>query len=147
MTMNKYMILFGVLLLNGCGALYVKNAPDSTSQTGFEVLSTQSRGEQADRFCGGFTLTTSQAETFFNRGKEIDTITMHNEYDWLNCYVEGRLSNKALGFNNCSYSIQAAGTAEIQCGSDKAHICGCNDCDDLLRLNSRDRLSLNSYEQ
>jgi len=136
-----------MLLLNSCGTLCVKKTPDSTSQTGFEVLSTQSRGEQADRFCGGFTLTTSQAETFFNRGKEIDTITMHNEYDWLNCYVEGRLSNKALGFNNCSYSIQAGGTAEIQCGSDKAHICGCNDCDDLLRLNSRDRLSLNSYEQ
>ncbi len=133
MTMNRYVIFLGILLLNGCSALCVKKAPESSSQLAFEVLSTQSRSEKSGRFCAEFTLTKAQAETFFNRGKEINTITMHNEYDWLNCYVEGRLSNKALGYIDCRYSIQAGGTAAIQCSSDKAYIWACDNCDDLLR--------------
>lgn len=133
MTMNKYVILLGILLLSGCSTLCITPSPESTRQLGFEVLSAQSRSKSEDNFCAGFTLTASQAEAFFNRGKEIDAITMHNKYNWLNCYVEGRLSNKALGFNNCSYSIQAGGTAAIQCSSDKAYIWSCDNCDDLLR--------------
>lgn len=86
-----------------------------------------------DSFCADFKLTKTQAATFFNRGKEIDASTMHDNYDWLNCYIEGKLNNKALGFENCTYSIQAGGAANIVCKGGKAYLWACDNCNDLLR--------------
>lgn len=131
--MNKKIYTIFFLILSACETGSTTNMLENKTNIGFEVLSTQARSEQKNNFCAGFKLTQAQTAAFFNRGKEIDAITMHDNYDWLNCYVEGKLNNKALGFINCTYSIQAGGTANIACGEGKAYLWACDSCDDLLR--------------
>lgn len=131
--MNKQLYMMALLTLSACGNDGVDTMPASKANTGFEILATQPRSEQKDSFCADFNLTQTQAAVFFNRGKEIDATTMHDNYDWLNCYVEGKLNNKTLGFENCTYSIQAGGTANIVCEEGKAYLWACDSCDDLLR--------------
>lgn len=131
MKKQVYMIL--LLILSACETDGVNQKTESKKNIGFEVLTAQTRSEPKDRFCADFELTQTQTEAFFNRGKEIDAVTMHDKYDWLNCFVEGKLNNKALGFANCTYSIQAGGTANIVCEEGKAYLWACDSCDDLLR--------------
>ena len=122
-----------LLTLTACETDSRNNVPETITNTGFDVLSTQPRSEEQDSFCADFKLTQNQAAAFFNRGKEIDATTMHDNYDWLNCFVEGKLNNKTLEFENCTYSIQAGGTANIVCAEGKSYLWACDSCDDLLR--------------
>lgn len=125
--------MIALLTLSACGNDSVTNIPQSIANSDFDVLTTKPRSEKKDSFCADFKLTQAQAAAFFNRGKEIDATTMHDNYDWLNCYVEGKLNNKTLGLENCTYSIQAGGTANIVCAEGKAYLWACDSCDDLLR--------------
>ncbi|PCK08640.1 MAG: hypothetical protein COA42_08175 [Alteromonadaceae bacterium] len=103
-----------------------------SNKRSFSVTEVHARSEHKSSFCSGFTLTTTQAEAFFNRGREIDGITLHEKFDWLPCYVDGRISNPELNMNHCPFSIQAGGTASIRCDGGKAFIWACDQCEDLL---------------
>ena len=133
MMMKKTTVLLGVILLNGCGSLSQKPIVEGDTESKFTVLSALSRSDSAESFCFDFNLTLPQAEDFFSRGEEINASIMHDQYDWLACYVEGRLNNMALSANNCTYVIQAGGTATIECDADQTYIWACNNCEDLLR--------------
>ena len=131
--MKKTTVLLGVILINGCGALSQRPIVESGATSKFTVLSALSRSESVEDFCSDFNLTVPQAEIFFNRGKEISAKTMHDKFDWLTCYVEGRLTNESLSIQSCTYAIQAGGTATIQCDPGQAYIWACDNCEDLLR--------------
>ena len=70
-----------------------------------------------------------QANTFFKKSKIIDAKTMHDEYDYLPCYVYGTLSYRN---ESCHWEIRAGGTGLIQC-PDQEYIIACDKCDELLK--------------
>jgi len=90
--------------------------------------------DQANSLCEKFNLTENEAVEFFKKSKEVDGITIHNEYDYLPCYVKGTISlvhNKAT--KSCEFTIRAGGTAELLCPNEEAKFYACKKCDDLLR--------------
>ncbi len=119
-----------MLTIVGCETS-VPNTPISAKNT-FIVTSANSSNDGSDLFCKDFNLSQSQAEKFFNRGHEINGIELHQSYDWLNCFVKGSLSNTELNMKNCSYSIQAGGTAAIVCQNSLSVLWACDTCEDLL---------------
>ena len=85
--------------------------------------------EEENAFCKEFSLNAQQAKVFFRKSEIIDAKTMHDNYDYLPCYVYG-----TLGYNNetCNWEIRAGRTGLIQCpGQD--YIIACDSCDELLK--------------
>jgi hypothetical protein len=96
----------------------------------FEKIAITGKGsDEMNAFCKDFSLTTRQAETFFEKSKQIDIKTFHDQYDYLPCYVTG---TAVLEGNQCGWEIRAGGTAEIDCNGD-SYILACSQCENLLR--------------
>jgi len=90
--------------------------------------------DQPNSLCEKFNLADNEALEFFKKSKEVDGIEIHNEYDYLPCYVKGKISvdhNKIP--KKCEFRIRAGGTAELTCPNEEAKFYACKKCDNLLR--------------
>ncbi len=101
----------------------------------FTNAKTTSHGsDQPNSLCEKFNLTNIEALEFFKKSKEVDSIKIHNEYDYLPCYVKGTISaNHNKTTKNCAFTIRAGGTAELTCPSEETKFYTCEKCDTILR--------------
>ncbi|ARB27889.1 hypothetical protein F7R12_00880 [Pseudomonas tolaasii] len=74
-------------------------------------------------------LNEQQVVAFFRRAEQIDARTLHNEYDWAPCYLEGKLKFQGQA---CSWQVRAGATGQIECSTTEQYF-GCNDCGDLFK--------------
>lgn len=94
-----------------------------------QVLRTSSEHSQ---LCGGFDLTNAQAEQFLNRTRVITAQEMSDHYNFLPCYVEGRVAMFGDVGQECDFSIHAGGTAELNCEDGGRYIYVCDTCEQIL---------------
>ncbi len=83
-----------------------------------------------DDFCSGFQLTETQVRAFFGGAQIITPRELHDEYDWLSCYVKGIVRDAHGGFE---WEIRAGGTARLNWCDGRTVLLGCKDCEDGFR--------------
>ena len=69
-----------------------------------------------------------RAAAYFRRAQLVDFRTIHDQYDWVECYAEGSLVEKG---RTCSWKIQAGGVGIVDCAGETRYV-ACRHCDDLL---------------
>ncbi|CRM40766.1 hypothetical protein [Pseudomonas sp. 58 R 12] len=69
-----------------------------------------------------------QVAAFFKQAELIDGRTLHDEYDWAPCYLEGTLKYQGKA---CIWRVRAGATGEIECPA-TAQYFGCKDCGDVF---------------
>ncbi|WP_200904652.1 hypothetical protein [Pseudomonas trivialis] len=119
--MNPWLCSFSVwLLLAGCAAAH--SDIDDISISGFH-------SEEPER-CrpSDVALDEQKVVSFFKRAVPIDGRTLHDEYDWAPCYLEGTLSYQG---KSCMWRVRAGATAQISCAATEQYF-GCKDCADLF---------------
>lgn len=79
------------------------------------------------------TLDERQVASFFKRAEPIDARTLHDEYDWAPCYLEGTLKSRG---KVCTWRVRAGATGEIECPITEQYF-GCKSCADLFEEASR----------
>lgn len=85
--------------------------------------------DQGGEFCKDFTLTTDQVGQYFKQAREVTFKQLHDEYDYLPCFVKGTLLRQALA---CEFEIRAGATAELNCNNDKPYFYVCTTCNTLF---------------
>ena len=120
MVKDLLIFFFSGLMLLGC-----MTPPDDRTNTVL-VMTVDTAGVDGTKsdICAGFTLTDSQAQSYFYRSIEISAKEMHDQYDYLPCYVRGKceIYGKA-----CEWEIRAGGTASVDTSSDH-YLFGCKNC-------------------
>ena len=69
-----------------------------------------------------------QVTSFFERATNIDGRTLHDQYVWAPCYLEGTLNYQG---NACKWRIRAGATGELECEAREQYF-GCSVCGDLF---------------
>ena len=69
-----------------------------------------------------------QVASFFKLAERIDGRTLHDDYDWAPCYLEGTLKYQG---KVCTWRVRAGATGEIECPATEQYF-GCKDCGDLF---------------
>jgi hypothetical protein len=86
--------------------------------------------DRPDPICEGFRLTPHQAEEFFAKAKPISPEQMHNEFEYMPCWVSGRT---VRGSQTDTWKIRPTGIAEVGRADGSSQLLGCWECDDLFR--------------
>jgi len=95
------------------------------------VVRVTGRGsDQAGAFCSDFRLSDQQAQQFFVRSAIITEKQLHDDYEYLPCWVEGTITT---GADTATWKIRAGATAEIQRADGTTERRGCQECDDLFQ--------------
>jgi hypothetical protein len=92
------------------------------------VIVATPKPHEAD-MCRGFSLTESQVKTFFHKAAVLDTDTLKKTYQWSPCEVQGHLLYQDQKF---LYTVNAAGTGQIEVAPGTYINFGCNVCQDLF---------------
>ncbi len=69
-----------------------------------------------------------QVASFFKRAELIDGRTLHDEFEWAPCYLEGTLRYQE---NACTWRVMAGATGAIKCSASEQYF-GCNSCSDFF---------------
>lgn len=69
-----------------------------------------------------------QIASFFKRAERIDGRTLHDEYNWAPCHLEGTLTYQGKA---CTWHVRAGHTGEIVCPGVQQYF-GCKTCYDLF---------------
>lgn len=88
--------------------------------------------------CGGFSLSDAQAEQFLNRTRVITAEEVRDHYNFLPCYVEGRVSMFGEIGQECEFSIHAGGSAQLRCENGGRYLYVCDTCEHLLSGGEKD---------
>lgn len=70
-----------------------------------------------------------QVASFFKRAEPIDARTLHDEYNWAPCYLEGTLRYHGEA---CAWRVRAGATGEVKCPAAEQYF-GCQACGDLFK--------------
>lgn len=92
--------------------------------------------DKPNSLCQNFQLTDQEAVTFFTKAKQVSAIEIHDQYDYLPCYVKGTIAIKKASSPQkaiCDFNIRAGGTAELTCNNEETVFYGCKTCDKLLQ--------------
>lgn len=92
------------------------------------VIVTTPKPHDAD-MCRGFSLTESQVKSFFRKATVMASSDLKQAYQWSPCEVQGHLLYQDQKF---LYSVNAAGTGEIEVAPGSYISFGCNTCQDLF---------------
>jgi hypothetical protein len=120
--LGKALVALSVLGLLGCQSV-------PTSAEGAYVV-TATGEDQPKSVCEGFRLTEAQVKSFFKRAKVITEKELHDEYEYLPCWVEGTVTK---GTVKDTWRIRAIGIGEIRHQDGRRELVGCKDCDDLFQ--------------
>lgn len=104
----------------------------NTADKPFQNTQVFSAGSERGQLCGEFQLNSTEAEQFLNRSRVITAQEMSDHYNFLPCYVEGRVSMFGELGQECNFSIHAGGTAELNCEDGGRYIYVCDTCEHLL---------------
>ena len=101
----------------------------------FSGANVTARGsDEPNSLCPNLTLKNQEALTFFTKAKEVSVIEIHDQYDYLPCYVKGTISRKDNStYSTCDFSIRAGGTAELACNEEEIKFYACKTCDNLFK--------------
>lgn len=69
-----------------------------------------------------------QITSFFKRAERIDGRTLHDDYEWAPCHLEGTLTYQGKA---CTWHVRAGHTGEIECPGVQQYF-GCKTCYDLF---------------
>ncbi|WP_019602770.1 hypothetical protein [Teredinibacter turnerae] len=117
-----------LLVLTGCSA----NSSQATANAIFHVQITATGSDQGGEFCNNFSLSNAQVETFFKKSRELTYQQLHNEFDYLPCFVKGTLQRNQ---QQCDFTLRAGATAELACNDNTQYFYGCTTCDNLFVAN------------
>ena len=90
------------------------------------VYTIAQRGTDGDKkaFCSDFDMTEAQVEDFFRRSTVISFKTLHDQYDYLPCYVSG---SAIINDKTCDWEVRAGGIGIKSCDNIiEYHVC--EDC-------------------
>lgn len=85
--------------------------------------------EKAGSFCEDFRLNDGQARLFFSRAKVVSAKELHDEYDWLPCYVKGSIISAGQEYE---WEIRPVGIGKLVDKSGNVWWLGCKDCDEIF---------------
>lgn len=117
---------FAFLIITTCSSAFGDNHINLSDLSNIKVLGHGNDGN--DLFCSLFRLNDDQAREFLSRSREIEMQEMHDNYDYLSCYVAGSLEYNKI---TCSWEIRGGGTAKVIC-PDTGYLLVCDECDHLL---------------
>ncbi|HEY3646235.1 MAG TPA: hypothetical protein VGM16_12925 [Gammaproteobacteria bacterium] len=92
------------------------------------VIVATDKPHEAD-MCRGFSLTENQVKSFFRKAAVMDAEAVKKAYQWSPCEVQGHLQYQDQKF---LYTVNAAGTGQIEVAPGKFVDFGCNSCQDLF---------------
>ncbi len=92
-----------------------------------EVIGSDSDKDNA--FCNDFILTKSQVKFYFTHAVRITPYEMHHEYEWLPCYVTGRIIDEDKIYK---WKIRLIGICELTKPNGEAVFLGCKNCDEIF---------------
>jgi hypothetical protein len=75
-------------------------------------------------------LTTTDIKEFFDKAKPITAQTMHDDYNYMSCWVEGKTITPS---GTATWKIHPIGVAEVTLPDHTQQLLGCNTCDELFR--------------
>ncbi|MCG6968220.1 MAG: hypothetical protein LJE85_00500 [Gammaproteobacteria bacterium] len=94
------------------------------------VVVTETGSDEKNAFCSSFRMTHEQVTTYFKEAEQVTHKIIHDQYDWLPCYVRGELVYQKKPFK---FEIRAGGTAYIEAiDSDLVIWFACKGCDKLF---------------
>lgn len=88
--------------------------------------------DQPTPLCVDFSLSDEQALQFLRSSEAITAQQMHDNYNYLPCYVRGRVVRAEGSKQSCDFTIRAGGTAELNCEDGQGYIYACETCEELL---------------
>jgi hypothetical protein len=112
------------VLAAGCAGAH----PDYSSSAPPSLSDVQIAGQGAaptDAFCADFRLTAAQAERYFERARAIDSVTLHDRFDYLPCWVRGNAKSQGA---LVAWEIRAGGTASVRWPDGHTVLLGCREC-------------------
>ena len=80
--------------------------------------------DKAWKLCKNFSLSRSQVISFFEHAEVMPFEKIHNEFEWLPCYVRGTLTEEGMSF---IWEISAGGTAVVEFNDQTSYL-GCKSC-------------------
>ena len=75
-------------------------------------------------------LTPEDVKVFFTKAKPMTQKTMHDEYDYMPCWVEGKTISSG---GTSTWRIHPIGVGEITLPDNTHQLLGCNTCDEQFR--------------
>lgn len=123
--MKKISLCIALFSVTACASQTIK----------FSDANVTTRGsDEPNSLCQNFKLTNHEALTFFTKATEITAKELHDQYDYLPCYVNGTIARKDAPSNlhNCTFSVRGGGTAELACNKE-VKLYACKTCDDLFK--------------
>jgi hypothetical protein len=127
-SLTKYLpIYFAILIVASCAKI-------SESKRSIKNLKniqiTETGSEEKDAFCEAFKLNEHQVAVYFSEADEITSKVIHDEYDWLPCFVRGTLTSDDSVYR---WEIRAGGTAELtSIKTGEVTWYGCKKCNGLF---------------
>jgi len=115
-------LLVACLQLAACG-----RAASVEKVDGFRVTSTGH--DDGGDFCADFKLSAEQAALFFARARPSSASELHEDSNYLPCWVRGTAANEA---GRSQWEIRAGGTARLMLPDGTVQLFACTSCDDLL---------------
>lgn len=101
-----------------------------SSEPTSKLIITGHGSDRPDAICQAFRLTAEQAAQFFQKARPITARQMHDDYEYLPCWVQG----KTTGPQGISlWKIRPIGIAEVTLPNQTRTLLGCKNCDDLFR--------------
>ncbi len=125
MSMKKVFLCIALCSVTACASQTIK----------FSDANVTTRGsDEPNSLCQNFKLTNQEALTFFAKATEINARELHDQYDYLPCYVNGTIAFKdsSSTLHSCTFSIRGGGTADLECNKE-FKLYACKTCDNLFK--------------
>ena len=130
---SKVIVTFNLLIISAALFFSCSRTIESNrvikNPTNIQILKIGS--EEQDAFCKAFKLNEPQIALYFSEADKITSRIIHDEYDWLPCFVRGTLKSNDSEYR---WEIRAGGTAEItSVKTGEVTWYGCKNCNDLFK--------------
>ena len=119
--------ILSAALAAGCTNASDSNPPAERQQPVIRV--TGQGSDERNSVCQGFRLSEEQAREFFSRSVSITEKELHDDYDYLPCWVEGTTTT---GGDSARWKIRAGATAEVERADGTVEWRGCKSCGELF---------------
>ena len=120
---DRAALLVIAAMLGGCA---VTQAP-GPAPVQYQVTA---RGQDKEgEFCQDFNLTPEQVATFFSLASERTQRQIHDDFDYLPCWVRGKGESARGSFE---WEVRAGGTASMSWPDGRFQTLGCDKCEALL---------------
>ena len=95
-----------------------------------ELVITGHGTDGLDTICRDFRLTAAQAREFFTKARPISPTQLHDEYEYMPCWVAGKTTGPQ---GSSVWKIRPIGVAEVTLPDHSRTLLGCKACDDLFK--------------